>query len=355
MPSNTHQEAEAHLVWRHLLQQLLDGPIEAVAPSDVPWDSNSPWDDMITCRGHLLAIEYKVRSDTASLLAVLERIRLRRSGHPNAAHPLLVVNHMGPTGRDLCERAGMDWLDTAGNASITHLPGLRIVVEGKKPYTRTRGRKSNVFAPKSSRVAHWLLLHREGTHSQKAIVDGTQIDKGHLSRILVRMEELRLIRRTKGGITLVNPAVMLDAWREAYEPPCRKILKGVIPSRSGMETVETLGSHLSSAQKRYAIGGLSAAWLLDSFSDFRLTTCYVDGSISNSLLKDINFIETERGANVWFMESADEVAFLGLEWRGELSVTSPWFTYVDLLQQPERSKEAADHLRESMLQLEESR
>lgn len=355
MPSNAHQEVEARLVWRHLLQEWLDGSIEGVPPSDAPGDSNAQWDDMITCQGHLLAIEYKVHSDTASLLAALEKIRLRRSDHANAAHPLLVVNHMGPTGRDLCQRAGMDWLDTAGNASITHLPGLRIVVEGKKPQRQTRGRKSNVFAPKSSRVAHWLLLYREGTHSQKAIVDGTRIDKGHLSRILGHMEELRLIRRTKDGITLVNSAGMLDAWQEAYEPPCGKILKGVIPSRSGMETVGILASHLESREQRYAIGGLSAAWILDGFSDFRLTTCYVDGSVSSSFLKDINFIETERGANVWFMEVADKVAFLGQERRDHVSVTSPWFTYVDLIAHPERSREAAAHLRTNLLKLEENR
>jgi hypothetical protein len=72
------------------------------------------------------------------------------------------------------------------------------------------------------------------------------------------------------------------------------------------------------------------------------------------LLKKIDFFETESGANVWLMQEADEVVFQGAEERGQLCVASPWFTYVDLSAHPERSKEAAAHLRENILKLGEA-
>jgi DNA-binding transcriptional ArsR family regulator len=284
----------------------------------------------------------------------MEKLRPRLKSLPKGTHPILVVNKMGSTGRVLCEREGIDWLDLAGNANITHVPRTRIIIQGMEPTSRPRGRKSNVFATKSSRVAHWLLLHPDELHTHGQLAEVTGLDKGHLSRILSRLDELRLIRRDgDGGIRLTKPAVLLDAWAEMYEPPCGRVLKGVIPARSGQETMEILAEALGSHRQRHVFGGLAAAWAWDAFADFRITTCYLEGAAVPELLRKIDFFETESGANVWLMQEADEVAFQGSEKRGQLCVASPWFTYVDLAAHPERSKEAAAHLRESILKLEE--
>jgi hypothetical protein len=118
--------------------------------------------------------------------------------------------------------------------------------------------------------------------------------------------------------------------------------------------MEILAESLGSTGQRHVFGGLAAAWSWDPFADFRVTTCYLAGTADRDLLKMIDFFETDNGANVWFMQEADEVAFQGSEKRGQFSVASPWFTYVDLSAHPERSKEAAAHLRESILKLREA-
>ena len=278
----------------------------------------------------------------------MEKLRPRLKSLPKGTHPILVVNKMGSTGSDICERERIDWLDLAGNATITHVPRTRIIIQGMEPTSRPRGRKSNIFATKSSHVAHWLLLHPDELHTNGQLAEVTGLDKGHLSRMLARLEELRLIRRDgDGGIRLAKPAVLLDAWAEMYEPPCGRVPKGVIPSRSGQETMEMLAEVLGSRRQRHVFGGLAAAWSWDPFADFRITTCYLAGTAGPELLKKIDFFETDNGANVWFMQEADEVVFQGAEERGQLCVASPWFTYVDLSAHPERSKEAAAHLRET--------
>jgi hypothetical protein len=255
-------------------------------------------------------------------------------------------------GGALCEREGIDWLDLSGNARITRPPRTRIIVEGRAPASRPRGRQRDLFATKSSRLAHWLLLNADQAHSHQQLVEATGLDKGHLSRLLSRMEELRLISRQGGGIRLTRPDVMLDAWRESYKPPCGQILKGVVPSRSGQETMERVGSAMEASGIRHAFGGLAAAWAWDGYADFRLATCYLEGGASADLLRDIGFVETERGANLWLMAEADRVALLGRQQRNGVCVASPWFTYADLLIHPERAADASSHLRQHVLKLE---
>lgn len=345
-------ESEARSIWRGLLQANLGDTVTGAGLSHLPWAGK--WDDVLDCAGHRVAVEYKVRSDTASIASAVDQMRQRLKDMPSGVHPLLVVAHMGPTGRAFCDRAGFDWLDLAGNAHITRLPRTRIIIEGRPPAARPRGRKSNVFATKSSRLAHWLLLRQGQAHTHQQLVDATRLDKGHLSRILARLEELRLIRRSEEGVRLAKPSLILDAWREAYQPPCRSVLKGVIPSRSGQDSVATLAGALLAGEEEYVIGGLASAWMWNGFADFRISTCYLRGIVSPQFRKEIGFIETDRGANVWFMQETDDVAFLGSERRNGICVASPWFTYVDLAIHPERAVDAAAHLRGHVLKPEQT-
>lgn len=330
--------------WRSLLSEHLGADVE---PDMAPVTED--WDDLLRVGDHKFALLFKLRADTASIAGSLEQIQSRRKSLPRGFRPLIVVGHMGERGRELCAKAEQDWIDLAGNASITHIPRLRIVVTGRPPLQKPMQRQSNVFATKSSRVAHWLLLNPQGPHTSGAIAQATGVDKGQLSRILSRLDEMRLVRRTAEGISVPKPERLLEAWREAYVPPSKHILKGVIPSRFGEETMHLLARMMRSMGLRHAFGGLSAAWLLDGFADFRLVTCHVAGTIDPALLKEAGFLETERGANIWLMQEADEVAFMGSSTVNKVQVVSPWFAYVDLSIHPERSQEAADHLREHIL------
>lgn len=341
--------SSAKRTWRSLLSELLGADVE---PDAAP--ATDQWDDLLRVAGHKFALLFKQRADTASIAGSLEQIQVRRQGLPRGFQPLVVVGHMGDRGRELCTKAGQDWIDLAGNASITHIPRLRILVSGRPPLRKPMPRRSNVFATKSSRVAHWLLLHPEGAQTSAAIAQATGVDKGQLSRIMSRLEEMRLVRRTSEGISVPKPELLLEAWREAYQPPSKHILKGVIPSRSGEETMGLAARMMKSMGVRHAFGGLGAAWLLDGFADFRLVTCYMAGTIDPALLKNAGFLESERGANIWLMQEADDVAFLGSRIMNKVEVVSPWFAYVDLSIHPERSQEAADHLREHTLMREAS-
>ncbi len=269
------------------------------------------------------------------------------------AQPPLVLEDGDTSGAALHYAQEVDWQElTEGTASIINRPQVHVIIAGTKPEKQTPGRKKNLFAPMSSRVVHWLLLHPGKQWTARELGKATGVDSGHLSRILARLCERELIQREGRTILLPHTALLLEAWREAYAPPCENILKGVIPSKSGQQTMSALEKRLRAARRRYAFSGFGAAHLWGGQTDFHLVTCYLEGKLSTQLKRKLRFVECEEdAANIWVMEYADQVAFLGSERRLQTQVASPVFTYVDLAIHPDGAEEGAAQLRESVLKL----
>jgi DNA-binding MarR family transcriptional regulator len=215
---------------------------------------------------------------------------------------------------------------------------------------RKRGRPADLFAPKSSRVARWLLLHPEKAVRQGELAAAVGLGGGFVSRIVKQLEERELVLRDdSGAIRVRDAAVLLDAWRERYDFSRHEALKGVVATRSGDEALQRLASLFASEKVPYAATGLGAAWLLSHFAGFRRVTFYLKQLPSSSQLEKIGFSEGEAGANVWLVLPNDEGVFLGEEVREGVRCVSPVQAYLDLKGHPERAEETAERLREQYL------
>lgn len=149
------------------------------------------------------------------------------------AIPLLVVPYMGAVGRERCDQAGVQWLDLSGNARIV-APGVHLLVEGRSNQFKSRG-PSSAFAPKASRIARWLLIHRDRFLTQREIALATDVDEGYTRRVVGRLEDENLvIRNNTGGIRPRDPSLLLDAWREEYDFEKHRILRVVVPNDEGV-------------------------------------------------------------------------------------------------------------------------
>lgn len=329
------------------LGELLD-----VAPSEVHQrqDRRAPAADaVIEIAGTTFVVEYKSSGSTAPVSAAIEQVRRLASCAGPHAIPLVVVPFMGPVGRRRCEDARVAWLDLSGNARI-FAPGIRVMVEGRPNQFKSRGRPSSAFAPKSSRISRWLLMHPGQPMVQREIAQATDMDEGFTSRIVSRLEEENFVLRGQDGeIRLRDPDLLLDTWRETYDFSMHHIIPGHMAARSGEQTLRLLADGLQGQGVRYAATGLAAAWLLTKFSGFRLTTMYVAEHPVSDILESLGFREEERGANVWIVVPKDEGVFQGTDQRDGITCVHPVQAYLDLKDQPERAKEAADHLRAELL------
>ena len=307
------------------------------------------YDYSISVPGHRFLVEYKVSASAGPLAGAVDQLKKYADANQDKGLPLIVVPFMGQVGRELCDRSGISWLDLSGNAKIV-APGLRIRVEGRPNKYTDRGRPPNVFAAKSSRIARQLLLHPQQFQTQAELARQTGLGDGYVSKIVRRLEqEQYLDANDDGAVRPRDPNLLLDAWHDAYDFNRHRIIKGHVPARSGDELLQRIVKSLSREKLEYAATGLSAAWLLTNFAAFRLVTLYVPAMPSRSLLKQIEFSDEPKGANLWLVLPDDEGVFHGSQKQDGIQCVSPVQTYLDLKDQPERAKDAAVELRRKLL------
>jgi hypothetical protein len=294
-------------------------------------------------------IEIKNGSNSAQVSSAIQSLKNNRIQSRMSLIPLVVVPFMGDVGRKLCEDNGVSWADLSGNADIS-APNLRVLIGGHPNLYKNLGRPSSPFAPKSSRIARWLLINAKKSITQRELSFATNVDEGQTSRIISRLEDEELIfRKNDGSIVISNPDLLLDSWREKYDFKKNRIIKGHIAARSSNEILKKISDLLSDKDILHAATGLSGAWLYCKFANFRIVSFYIEEQLSKNLFESLGFREEERGSNVWLVVPKDEGVFQGSETVEGINCVHPIQVYLDLFGHPERAMEAANDLRKNYL------
>jgi hypothetical protein len=335
-------EREAQRRLPILLGELLDepiGPAEAgsIRGADVGVDFSIADD-----KGRIWIFEVKSWSRPGSVAEAARQLHRYAERIGDNAVPLLVVPYMSPASALAAEEAGISWLDLSGNAHIRH-QNLYVNVRGHPNLYRSPGRPSSPFAPKSARVARTLLVEPERWWRQKDLVKATGLNDGNVSRIVRRLDEELLLERRGRELRPRDPRLLIDAWAEDYRFDQHDILRGHMTG-SGVDLARTLAERLSMAGLHHAFTGLPAAWAIDHFAQFRLSSVYVDGD-PHDIAERLEIRVGPRGANVQLIAPNDHGVFYGEESRDSLNCVSAVQAYLDLLHLPERAEDAARHLR----------
>lgn len=306
------------------------------------------WDFAARLRGETLVGEYKRSGDIATVTHAVEQLR-EAARKTDGEWPLLVVPYMGEKGAERCREEGVGWIDLSGNAHL-NTDSFLIHVEGKPNQFKQKGRPANPFAPKSSRISRFLLIHPNRRFRQKEIADRAGVGRGWTSKVVRRLEEKRLVRRDEDGrVEVPDPSLLLDAWHEKYDFSKHRILKGTVASKDSAALMERLAQAFESAGLTYAATGLAAAWLLTQFARFRIATFYLERFPEEKLKREIGLREDPKGANVWLAVPNDEGVFHGSSEREKVRHVHPVQAYLDLKEHPERSAEAADSIKSEYL------
>ena len=306
-------------------------------------------DLVVRVRGVTFVVEYKGPSDAAVVGRAIDQARAYAKRSRRSAVPLVAVAYMGDAGRDLCEKAGIGWLDLSGNAHI-EAPGVLIHIEGKPNRFKRSGRPSTVFAPKSSRIVRHLLIHPDEPMTQRDLARATGVGEGFTSRIVRRLEEDgHLTRDASGAVRAAKPDLLLDAWAAAYDFSKHDVRKGHVAARSGEELLHRAVESLAKAKLSHAATGLGAAWQMTHFAAFRLVTIFLTKPPSSAALAKLGWREEPRGANLWLVVPRDAGVFQGAAEHDGVRCVHPVQAYLDLQGQPERATDAAKELRARLL------
>jgi hypothetical protein len=336
-------EREARHRLPRLLGDLLDEPDVQVEPAH---RDDDPQIDLMASdgRGRRWLIEVKNSSRPGQVAHAAEQL-LAYTG--NSGIPVLVVPFMSRAGAEMASRSRLNWIDLSGNAHI-RAENLYLRVQGRPNVLRSRGRPSSPFAPKSARVTRVMLLEPRRWWRQKDLVQVTGLDDGNVSRIVRRLDDELLIERRELKLRPRDPDLLLDAWAQDYRFDSHDIVPGHF-SGSGIDLARTLAGLLESLDVHHAFTGLPAAWAMDQFARFRLTTVYVDDD-PRDVAGHLAIRQAAKGANIQIVGPKDMGVFSGEHDHEGIHCVAPVQAYLDLLHLPERAPEAAQHLRAHHLQ-----
>ena len=294
------------------------------------------------------AVEIKSASSVDRLIPAIKRLK-SITHERNDVIPVLAVPFMGETGRKLCAKEKINWFDLSGNIRLD-APGLKIIIEGKPNRFKRRGRPTNLFAPKSSRIARTFLLNPNMEFNQTDLAEKCGLHKGVVSKVVRRMVESKLLSQTGEGTYYVpDPSQLLSAWYDSYDFEEHHIIKGHIPARTGDELLKKLVNNLKNQNIPSWATGLASAWHYTHHAMFRITSVYLKEFPDNQTLDSIGFVDEPQGANTWLIVPRDEGVLHGAKDLSGITCVSPLQTYLDLKGHPERAKEASEELKKQYL------
>src|SRR5208282_5733045 len=182
-----HRAAEA-------LRALLD-QVPAISSTDVELEAQGKdWHADILARvnagdrRHVLICEVKASGQPRHVRMAVLQLHNYVAHYGADAIPIFIAPYLSPEAQALCREQGIGFLDFEGNARLV-FDGVFIERQvASKPAAARRELKS-IFKPKSAQVVRVALLDREWARVDAA------------------------------GLSLTEPDALLDAWRDAYEPP----------------------------------------------------------------------------------------------------------------------------------------
>jgi hypothetical protein len=261
---------------------------------------------------------------------------------------ILAAPYLSPEVRALCKEQNIGYFDLQGNARIV-LDNIFIEhVVPTRPAVDKRHLKS-LFKPKSAQILRVLLRAPWKPWKVIDLAHAADVSLGHVSNIRTALLEREWAIETPEGIILMEPNMLLDAWRDDYKAPSgqRVIFYTIKQSKELEHASFATATHETPHIARAAFS--AAAWLAPYA---RVSTHYFYVDLSGyQLLKDrLDLSSVERGENVVVTLLGD----LGplrdtIEAAPGIICTSPVQTYLDLCLLGERGREAADHLREAKL------
>jgi len=315
----------------------------------VPGDENNRADLLVSAGSFNFAVEWKASGQASAVAMAIRSIRRFVEKSRKKCIPLVAAPFIGEVGQKMCEEADVCWLDLSGNAHLAG-PGLRVNIEGKPNQFKRPGRPRSLFAPKSARIARWLLVEPDRSFTQRELAKVSGLDEGFTSRIVRQLEEQRLVSRdSAGAVKVADFDALLDGWRQAYEFSKHHIVRGHIAARSSDEILRKVSAQLKRDKLEHTATGLAGAWLCSGFAGFRLVVVYVAQLAGKEACEELGFHETERGENVWLVQPNDAGVFHGSTEREGIACAHPVQVYLDLKNHPERSAEAAEALRKTLL------
>ncbi len=302
-------------------------------------------------RSYILVCEVKangqpryVRSAALQLHRAVERLR-------EDATPVFIAPFLSLESQALCREEKIGFLDLEGNCRLA-LDGVFIERQVPTRPSIERRELKSIFKPKSAQVLRVMLRAPSRPWRVAELAELAHVSFGHVSNVRSALVDREWAAVGDDGLTLVRPDAILDAWRDAYEPPagdCETFYTILNGKAFDLAVRDALS--LSSSEGRAILASFSAAQWLAPYARAGTQFLYADALGLKRLREALKLSSVSKGENVTVTVLKDEGPLLDAsEVSPRIFCSSSVQTYLDLAAAGERGREAADHLRRERLQ-----
>jgi hypothetical protein len=322
---------------------LTDIKLEALGPAgrmDIVAEIN------ISGKRHTLVCEVKNNGQPRYVRTGLLQLRNYVSHLGKDTTPILIAPYLSPEGQALCRESETGFLDLAGNARLV-FDGVFIErIVPNKPSTDRRELKS-LFKPKSAQILRVMLRDPKRAWRVTELAEAADVSLGHVSNVRTALLDREWARVSPEGLSLSEPDKLIDAWREAYEPPAgRRLRFYTILHGSTFEEASLEALRATDNGGQATLASFSAARWLAPYARVSTQYFYADDTGLDRLQALLKLSSASKGENVIITVPKDHGIFRdATEPAPGIICTSLVQTYLDLTTAGERGQEAAEHLR----------
>jgi len=346
-------EVQATNVLRQLLQQI--PAIQLLAVENEPNGTGQGADIVARIsafgRPHILVCEVKSSGQPRHVRTALLQLRDYVAHQTKNATPMLIAPYLSLDAQTLCREQGVGFLDFEGNASLS-MDGVFIDRRVESKPTVERRELKSLFKPKSAQVLRVMIREPARAWRVADLARAADVSLGHVSNVRFSLLDREWAHVSSDGLFLSDPDSLLDAWRNAYDPPAGKALSFyTILHGSALENALRHALHADGESSLAILASFSAAQWLAPYGRTSTQYLYTDGAGLESLKSALKLSAPSKGDNVKVTVLQDYGLFRDtVEPAPGVVCTSPAQTYLDLANAGERGREAAEHLRREKLQ-----
>ena len=316
-------------------------------------------DDRVDLRAHLkvdgrpyvLICEVKGNGQPRFVRIASLQLRNTLAQSGLAATPFLIAPYLSEDAQKICREQGIGFLDFEGNARLAFDGVFVERVMERKPLAAKRELKS-IFKPKSAQVLRTLLRDPKRVWRISDLATAARVSVGHVSNVRAALLDREWVRIESAGMHLADPDELLNAWRDAYQPPKGESL-AFYTTLHGASFDAAVRQVLGIAEEgaKVLLASFSAAQWLAPYARIGTHYLYVDDVGLDALRQVLSLSSAVKGENVMVARLSDFGPFQdAITVHPGIACTSAVQTYLDLSASGERGREAAEHLRQQKLQ-----
>lgn len=270
---------------------------------------------------------------------------LRFSQSLPQAFPVFVAPYISPKAAEICEQAGVGYIDFSGNCRLC-FQEIYIEKTGNPNVFSEKRDLRSLYSPKAENVLRVLLTNPLKAWKIQELANEGKVSVGQVAnvkKILLNQEWLA----DANGMALSEPEKLLSGWADNYN--FRKNRVRDYYSLQGVPEIEYNLAQVCQEEKlTYALTSFSGAARLAPAVRYQRVWAYLEET-EKDVAGKLNLKEVSSGANVSLITPYDAGIFYGSQDIAGVRIASPIQIYLDLKANRGRGEEAADMLLEQVI------